>query len=160
MWTEGSSFWRTSPSGQSWASGTGTGCSWPSLLLHPLSQASQSLRPAAESLMTTLNKQHHRQLTVCASWPPSGVPCAIWQLERRNYNWLIIIPRTTWLTDVTWQGNIKYTDAMTLPRDRNKWTSVGQRWKRGFHQYICQRSIDVSLVVKDCWKNNFRNYEK
>ena len=34
-------------------------------------------------------------------------------------------PRTTWLKDLTTQTNISYKEAITIPRDRNKWRSVG-----------------------------------
>ena len=34
-------------------------------------------------------------------------------------------PRTTWLKDLTTQTNISYKEAMTIPRDRKKWRSVG-----------------------------------
>ena len=34
-------------------------------------------------------------------------------------------PITTWLKDLTTQANISYTEAMTIPRDINKWRSVG-----------------------------------
>ena len=34
-------------------------------------------------------------------------------------------PRTTWLKDLATQANISYKEAMTIPRDRKKWRSVG-----------------------------------
>ena len=34
-------------------------------------------------------------------------------------------PITTWLKDLTTQANISYKEAMTIPRDRKKWRSVG-----------------------------------
>ena len=34
-------------------------------------------------------------------------------------------PRTTWLKDLATQANISYKEAITIPRDRNKWRSVG-----------------------------------
>ena len=33
--------------------------------------------------------------------------------------------RTTWLKDLTTQANISYKEAMTIPRDRKEWRSVG-----------------------------------
>ena len=36
-------------------------------------------------------------------------------------------PRTTWLKDQATQANISYTEAITIPRDRKKWRSVGNR---------------------------------
>ena len=34
-------------------------------------------------------------------------------------------PRTTWLEDLATQANISYKEAITIPRDRKKWRSVG-----------------------------------
>ena len=34
-------------------------------------------------------------------------------------------PRTTWLKDLATQANISYKEAITIPRDRKKWRSVG-----------------------------------
>ena len=34
-------------------------------------------------------------------------------------------PITTWLKDLTTQADISYKESMTIPRDRNKWMSVG-----------------------------------
>ena len=34
-------------------------------------------------------------------------------------------PRTTWLKDLATQANISYKEAITIPRDRKKWSSVG-----------------------------------
>ena len=34
-------------------------------------------------------------------------------------------PRTTWLKDRATQANISYKEAITIPRDRKKWRSVG-----------------------------------
>ena len=34
-------------------------------------------------------------------------------------------PITTWLKDLTTQAEISYKEAVTLPRDRKKWRSVG-----------------------------------
>ena len=34
-------------------------------------------------------------------------------------------PRTTWLKDLATQANISYKGAITIPRDRKKWRSVG-----------------------------------
>ena len=34
-------------------------------------------------------------------------------------------PRTTWLKDLATQANICYKEAITIPRDRKKWRSVG-----------------------------------
>ena len=34
-------------------------------------------------------------------------------------------PRTTWLNDLATQANISYKEAITIPRDRKKWRSVG-----------------------------------
>ena len=34
-------------------------------------------------------------------------------------------PRTAWLKDLATQANISYKEAITIPRDRKKWSSVG-----------------------------------
>ena len=34
-------------------------------------------------------------------------------------------PRTTWLKDLATQANISYREAIAIPRDKNKWRSVG-----------------------------------
>ena len=34
-------------------------------------------------------------------------------------------PRTTWMKDLATQDNIHYQYAITIPRDRNKWSGVG-----------------------------------
>ena len=34
-------------------------------------------------------------------------------------------PRTNWLKDLATQANISYKEAITIPRDRKKWRSVG-----------------------------------
>ena len=34
-------------------------------------------------------------------------------------------PRTTWLKDLATQAKINYAEAITIPRDRKKWRSVG-----------------------------------
>ena len=34
-------------------------------------------------------------------------------------------PKTTWLKDLATQANISYKEAITIPRDRKKWRSVG-----------------------------------
>ena len=39
-------------------------------------------------------------------------------------------PRTTWLKDLATQANISYKEAMTTPRDRKKWRSVGNAFRR------------------------------
>ena len=36
-------------------------------------------------------------------------------------------PRTTWLKDLATQANISYKEAITIPRDRKKWKSVGSK---------------------------------
>ena len=33
-------------------------------------------------------------------------------------------PISTWLKDLATQANISYNEAITMPRDRNKWRSV------------------------------------
>ena len=34
---------------------------------------------------------------------------------------------TTWLKDLATQANISYKEAITIPRDRKKWISVGKK---------------------------------
>ena len=67
-------------------------------------------------------------------------------------------PRTTWLKDLPTQANISYKEAITIPRDRKKWRSVGNPRKTPDEPRPMTRTEKVTVIGHDdplltaiCW---------
>ena len=67
-------------------------------------------------------------------------------------------PRTTWLKDLATQANISYKEAITIPRDRKKWRSVGNP-RRTPDEWVSEYVSDQAGLNRGPLKNKTKIIE-